>query len=789
MAEIEPTKPELSLVDAPPTPERRPLRRRSFKIDKEQILGWICDTHQNELDARDDRKQRRIARREKLMGWLTPKDWPWEDASSVYLPIMQIANLKIRGVIENSLKSLRPMISAKARQRRNNTKEDSINRLLDYEFFLDNKGENLIDNFATCLVEDEAVFAIVNYVKDEQAYYDVRRLPPLDPAADLIVQILQTLPDLFPEMLSQRMTDEQGFEWEVVYSENQKTRKAKVSFYETEDNLEAHIVKTVTAFDGPAVRILDFEDVVFPARVANLQPPSSQNSMGAPWVDIRFSVNLDTIRRRIKDRTYDQITPAEAKTDLEGGTSEAGTGNETDEEKAIRDLMEGTSIDFANKREDRPGIMRFGRLDVNGDGLDEDVIIWILEDPKILLKVSLLTEIYPGIPIRRPVASTAFLTIPNRVLGVSNSELLESLQDTCQDAMDQHINWGEITNTPMFFYRAASGVKPEPIYIEPGVGCPLDDPERDIQFPTWPTKDSTYAINVITILQQYIERIQMFSDASFGRVPTGKASAYRTMGTTMSLLAQGDARSEQVLRRAFAFFSDIYEMMHRLNRSFLSDQREIRLIGVAPEGEDGYITVDREELDADCDWEFKATLINTNKQTLSAALTETISMAITPMAFQMGLMDAQGAYKLLRDKTKALDLDPDQYWKRPPDPMPGPKLLAEEVLSTILANEIPIGGPLETPQEHLQKLVQFTQSDQFGFFNPAQVGILKQWIGKLQALINQQMMQQRALMDFQKQVGGPEGPGGAPTTMQQPGMGENPQVNSGEKIDESVGVQ
>jgi hypothetical protein len=310
-----------------------------------------------------------------------------------------------------------------------------------------------------------------------------------------------------------------------------------------------------------------------------------------------------------------------------------------------------------------------------------------------------------------------------------------------------------------------------------------------VQFPTWPTKDSTHAINLITILQAYVERIQMFSDASFGRVPTGKASAYRTMGTTMSLLAQGDARSEQVLRRAFAFFSDLYEMMHRLNRHFLPDKKEVRLIGVPAQGEDAYLTVDRTDLDADCDWEFKATLINTNKQTLSAALTETISMALTPLAFQMGLMDANGAYKLLRDKTKALDLDPDEYWKRPPDPMPGPKLFAEEVLSMILVNEMPVGGPLEPPQEHLKNIMQLLQGENRQFLNPTQAAVLNDWMEKVKAMLQQQMMQQQALMDFQKETGGPGGPGGVPTTMAPPGMGENPQVRPNEKIDEGVGVQ
>ena len=77
---------------------------------------------------------------------------------------------------------------------------------------------------------------------------------------------------------------------------------------------------------------------------------------------------------------------------------------------------------------------------------------------------------------------------------------------------------------------------------------------RNINIPLWPTKDSTFSINLITLLQQFVEMVEMQSQASYGRVPTGKASAFRTTGTTTALLGQSDSRAEQVLRRAFGFF-------------------------------------------------------------------------------------------------------------------------------------------------------------------------------------------------------------------------------------------
>ena len=60
----------------------------------------------------------------------------------------------------------------------------------------------------------------------------------------------------------------------------------------------------------------------------------------------------------------------------------------------------------------------------------------------------------------------------------------------------------------------------------------------------------------------------------------------RTASTVQNLLAQGDLRSEQVLRRAFEFWADVFELMHRLNRRFLPEDKEIRIAGSGEQGED-----------------------------------------------------------------------------------------------------------------------------------------------------------------------------------------------------------
>lgn len=788
MAE-ETEKPELPIDDpvpAPPKPPRK-LRKRKFTFDKDEVALYIGEIVPRDIGDRSMRTSRRIARHIKLMGWNGPQDYPWADASQVWLGIMLIANLKTRGTLENSLKAIRPIMEAHAKQRRNAGREDSIDKLLDYEFFVENQGNSIIDNFVGNFVSDEAVYGFVQWVKETQTYHDVRILPGLIPEVDHIPQYLQGIKTMFGEQCNAVMKKpDDGYEWEVDFTdEEQQPKKAKVCFYDSDDGkVEAHIVVDMTTHNGPCVRIPDFEDVIYPARSANLQPPTSANPEGAPYVGLLTRVNLNTIRARMNDKTYDQMSEDDFdKVKADGAP--VMTGDDSEREKEQKDRMEGVQITLKDGREERQQVIWFGRMDVDGDGLEEDVIVWEFLKSKVIAKVALLTEIYPGVPIRRPFAHESFIPIPNRVCGISQDELLESLQDAMQKAIDQHMNWGEITNTPMFFYRASSGMKNEPIYLEPGMGYPLDDPGNDVFFPTWPTKDSAFAINTITLLQQFVQDVRGFSDVTTsGRIPAGKASAMRTASTVQSLFAAADLRSEQVLRRVFTAFAAIFSIMHGLNKRFLPDKKEIRVVGMSEGGEDAYMSINREDLQSDVDFEFKATLINTNKQALSAALSEIIAMALTPLAFQAGLIDLDSMYTLLRDKTKALDLDPDKYWKRPPEAISGPPLLAEEVLSTIVAGEIPHGKPLEAHMEHLQKLMELSKA-YLTMFSPDQLSMLDAWINtvKMQMIKQQQLL--AVMGGMQGDAGGNQPPGGQGVPGEV-GVGANPAVRGPELLDESV---
>lgn len=774
-----PTVPEFK----PPIPPRR-KRKRVLKLD-EEISRKVIQEHNETLDLRDPRIQMRMARYRKLRGWLPEKSFPWSDSANFWIPLMLIFSLRTKATLENAAKSIRPMMNSKALHRRDYLKQDRIDNLLDYQFFTENDGEKKIDQYISNFVDDEAVFSFVHNVRKEDDYRDIRVLPPAPNDQPFIVYAAQMLPVIFPTMDQERghkVLDDEGFKWELEFIDQQQERnRARVEFFDREDGkMEAHIAYTAVTFDGPSVEVMDFEDVVFPVRSANLQAPGPENPYGAPWVDRICKTSVDVIKRGFDSGLYDQLTQEDLDSIIEGKTL-VGSGDKVEEPKEQKDQLEGVHTPWTNKGDERTVIERYGRYDVDGDGFEEDVIFWIEKSQKKLMKAVYLTEMYPGLPVKRPLNSESFIPVPNRVYGMSEPELIESIQDIMQMLMNQHIDWGTLTNTPFFVYRAASGWKPEVVRIEPGLGIPLDDPERDFKIPAFPTRSESYTINTMTVLQQFAERLSMISDINFGRVPTGKSSAFRTQGATLSILAQGDVRSEQILRRLFHGFGAIYQGMHRLNQRYLPEKKEILIADVEAEGEEIYDDITPDDISGIVDFRFKASLLNTNKQALSGALSEFMALAISPLAIQAGVVTEQEIYTLLRKKAKAADLDPDQILQRPFNF--GPKITAEEAISAIVGGDPAVGRTLEPPEEHLAKLNKLEQDPvQFGWINSGNLPLYQAWKQRVEGLVQQR---QALIALAQAQAGGSAGNSGPGGVLSQ---GAGPEATAAPQVQDNNAV-
>lgn len=778
------------IEDENPRERRRASRRRSFNLDGDLIVKSVLERLQADLDARDDWMDMRLKRYGKLRGWLGEKTFPWENASNAHIPIMLTDSLRVQDTLHNAVLAIRPTIQSRATKRTDKEKQDTIDNLIDFQVFAEQNGEQIIGHLIQKFVDDGIFTAYIPWSRETKKIHDVRILPPLDPQEEDEPQLrLIVAEQLFPVVNSIVQVDEFGYDWRVRYlDEEEHPREADVSFFfQDNERVEAHIETSVETYNGPVVIPKSVEDVVAPWRSGNLQPPGPSNPYGAPHFALLDYPDLEEIKRLVKDGSYDLVDEEEmGQIEFLGVTKPTDTNEELKDQK---DEMEGV-VSHATETTKKvfTRIMMFDRWDIDGDGLQEDVIFWVLKEPGILLRARHLTEMFPGNRVRRPVAEAQFVPVgEDRRYGISLPELTESLHDIIVTVFNQTIDSGTLANTPFFFYRPGAGLKADIMRLWPGEGYPLGNPAQDVFFPNLPNQSQAFGFNLIATAQQYLERITMVGELNLGRVPQGKSSALRTASTTMAILQQGEARPERILRRFFEGLSEIWAQIHELNQRFLPKNKEFRIIGVKPDQEDPYKTIDDiSAIRGRFDFEFQASLLNTSPGVVEESLAALGATIMSPLAFQLGLIDAEKAYNYLREVVKAKKMDPDKFLNRPPNLIDTPRMLAEEVILEVMRGSLGDVLPLEDTQTHFQKLVEFANSEQFGFLTEKNTPLLRAHMQKIAGLMRSEL-EQAQLLEAAGQFSGNGVNGTVPQSSPQiPGVGTNPQLQPNELLDESL---
>jgi hypothetical protein len=284
------------------------------------------------------------------------------------------------------------------------------------------------------------------------------------------------------------------------------------------------------------------------------------------------------------------------------------------------------------------------------------------------------------------------------------------------------------------------------------------------------------------------ERVSTIGDLQLGRVPAGKSSALRTLGGMALIAGQGEARPERILRRFFSGLASIWEHIHELNQQFLTEEKQIRIGGLLKPGENPYMTVTPNDVAGRYQFDFKANVLNTSKMALQESIDAMLGVYVTPLMLQLGIIDAEGIYKLVREFGRSRGQDPDQYLKPPSPAAMKRRIWAEEAISVIFDGQIPDGEPGEVggAVEHLQKLQEFMQDDRFGLLDEPRTRIFAEYIREVAekaAMEQQQMQQQAAAGAFAAAQGG--GAPGRPAEGLPPSNAQ-PMVQSGELLDETL---
>jgi hypothetical protein len=775
------------------------IRKSITPKDKAKFIKTVLERYDEDQQDRVDWSERRLQRYAKKFGWLEPKNYPWPNASNQHIPMLMTNSLRTEDTLHNAVLASRPTMSAIAVNEGDAEKGKQIDDLQDYQFFVEQNGEEKIAQLIDSYVNDGRAVAFVPWVKEKRRVRELHPLPPVPPGLDPRPTVELVLGEMFPQGTAKGKSSSSYI---VTNQEPMKEpEEIEAEFYEEDGSHYLCLTREKIIFEGPCPIPKPLEDVIVPSRCENLQPPSPANPLGADHIIMVDFPSWDEIYRLYKSGYYDLLTSEDIEAmenRVEGGVGESVSQTDTTIEahKIQKDAIAGQN--YGNAKTTAKTFTRltyFGKWKLEGDEFEEEIVARVIlgsnNDIKGLCRLRYLAEEFPREDLSRPrpfAITPAFIPIQGQWFGVGMLELLEHMHDLTKIIMDQMVDKHTLSNIPWFMYRSASGVRPEVIRMSPGEGYPVSNPQTDIAFPQMPLQDQTIALNLISMVQQWAERQSMQGALQMGGVPQGKASALRTSTNMTNILQQGDARPEHILRRFFKGLAEIWQQMHELNKVYLPQNKQYRILGVPHSGADPYRKVKNpKDIGGMFQFDFKANSLNTSKGLKSQILTELLAPLVNGMTMQMGVTDKETIYNLLRDLIESKGQDFNRYIKAPPGANI-PKITAQEAMGQIFQGILPTGRPAEGAQDHLQALSQFQQDPRFAQAfqtDPALQVIFQAYAQQVQVLMQQEQMEMAQAQQFSQAMGGGGGQPG-PEGQVDPGAGQMQPQGEGQVMDEGL---
>jgi hypothetical protein len=768
---------------AAPRKRPRPQPVSLSTDERTEIASRVLNFFRQDESARAEDKRIREQLYAKLMQFESNEG----EGANVALSDILAVCLRVEDQIQNSVMSTRPIMNARALQTVNKDRERKVDLMTDYQFFVEQNGEEKVEQLSTHFVRQGQLTALTQWVREFRKIQYVRNWPALPVGIDPRQHFQQILDQAFGEGQYREIEDSDGWDYDLRDGD----MELLVRFFTDEDGVLMEVSGEPEVFQGPLVMPYDYEDVLAPLWGENLQPPGPSNPRGAPHVLFIDYPTRDEILRGVEQGFYDLIEES----DLESV-------------QGFRDWTDGDR-ELAQQRHEMRGHGTIGPRGGSGEDPDhrqlrrilcfdiykgQDVVWWVLQGPDLLMRARPLTEVCPGIRPVRPIAHAQCIKVEGTWVGMGIPELMESSHDLDVTVFNQMLDAAAFEINPFFKYRQSSNLKPEDVVLAPGRGIPCTNPQTDLIFERIQAQAVQVGSNILALSGQLKERLTLVGDLQVGQIPQGKSAALRTSGGIQQVLAQGEARPERMLRRFFGGMKQIFEVMYRLDRHFLSDQKKFRAAdGVSRPGEDPIVTVNRIADLSDVGFDFQASVLNSSKVAQQASLQEMLGLFGSPLMLQLGISTPETLYRLIVDYVKAMGQNPEKYTQRPPEPMP--PVYAAEAISQIMAGAKPSGPPAEGSFEaHIQALIEtLSQPTNMGVplmneLAPAQRDAIALYIQARQqeaAQMQQQMQMMQAAQQFQagrqQQPTAPGAGGGRP--------GGPPLVSGGaEQVDDTLPV-
>lgn len=356
--------------------------------------------------------------------------------------------------------------------------------------------------------------------------------------------------------------------------------------------------------------------------------------------------------------------------------------------KQTRATNAGIAMLDTNSELDKYHILEaYLRLDVDGSGINTDVVVWAHPRSRKILRATYLHRINKS--GERPFFKIDFLKRPGQDYGTGLIEMLYPLSKEMDAIHNMRIDFGMLATMPFGFYRPSSSIEPETLQLRPGDLIPLDDPQRDVYFPNLGNRTS-FGMQEEMALQSMVERLTGINDMSLG-VLTGAQGATRTATGARALLGESNANLDVYLRRMQRGWRRFLKYLLHMLQQRIPEGLSFRVTGEA--GSDYWAQIrSRDDLAGDFDFEISGNSSNSNPAIQEEVATNILQLVQNPLLIQLGVVTPANVFEAVKNYLKAKGVkDFAKYVQQPPDYQytPTPQEEADRILRGMATPVVP----------------------------------------------------------------------------------------------------
>jgi hypothetical protein len=378
------------------------------------------------------------------------------------------------------------------------------------------------------------------------------------------------------------------------------------------------------------------------------------------------------------------------------------------------------------------------KVDVDGSGVNSDVIAWVHRKSRTLLRATYLYRV--SRTGERPFVKADFHLRKGQEYGTGIPELLYPLSKELDAMHNMRIDFGLISTMPVIFYRASSGIDPETIQLEPGMMIPVDNPQTDVFIPNFGNR-TVFGFQEEASIQTMIERLTGVNELAMGSI--GGQGVTRTASGARALVGEMSANLDVHLRRLNRGWKKALRMVLHMLQQRIPDGLSFRITG--DDGQSYWKSIrSKADVEGDFDLEVNPNSAASNPAIQQEMANQVMSAVADPLAIQLGIVTPAQYYEAKKNQLQAWGIRDHGRFLQKPQANTRTLTPVEEANRLLAGMNVPV-----TPEMDHQGFMDFWEmikgDDQLlGQYNEEQVMMLAR-----QAQAHAQMMQALAQVQAQ----------------------------------------